>query len=201
MESGNCFSVRSEDGKYRQVLNFGHENFEELLKRKVISYPVEILPLSEGHCLMADHRIPKEWYDKGFCSICTPRNLLPPQQKLERLLDLKSGRRKETEIDFGDGSKGVLVSHESKMPSGYIYAPWTVSTSVKADSVPMSILSRAASFLRRLLGIKHKLSAKYSNKPINPEFYGKLYLSDLNGATNVADRTSGGNKKNNAILY
>ena len=134
MESGNCFSVRSEDGKYRQVLNFGHENFEELLARKVISYPVEILPMSDGHCLMADHRIPKEWYNNEFCSSCTPNDLLPPQQKLERLLDLKSGRRKETEIDLGDGSKGVLVSHESKMPSGYIYAPWTVSTSASNTS-------------------------------------------------------------------
>ena len=77
MESGNCFSVRSEDGKYRQVLNFGHENFEELLARKVISYPVEILPMSDGHCLMADHRIPKEWYNNEFCSSCTPNDLLP----------------------------------------------------------------------------------------------------------------------------
>ena len=109
-ERGNCFSVKSDDGKYRRVLNFGHENFEELLDRGILSYPVEILPLTDGHCLMADHRIPKEWYDKKFCAVCTPLNLLPPQQKLERLLDLRSGKRKETEFSIEGGPSGVLVS-------------------------------------------------------------------------------------------
>ncbi len=171
LERGNCFSVRSDDGKYRTVLNFGHENFEELFNRKILSYPVEILPLTEGHCLIADHRIPKDWYDKKFCTICTPPNLLPPQQKLERLLDLRSGKRKETKFNIEGGASGVLVSHETTMPSGYVYAPWVVS------SQQPSLFVRAKTFFRKLFGSPNKLKA-YSEKSIDSKFYKKTFIDD-----------------------
>lgn len=68
---GNCFSVEVDgSGDYR-IVNFGAENLDELVRRGVLSWPVEIKPLSEREAVIADARIPAEWYS-DYCPTCWP---------------------------------------------------------------------------------------------------------------------------------
>lgn len=83
MERGNCFSLCNKNGDDYKIVNFGLENLEHLLHIGVLSYPVKVLPLSEGVALMLDERIPKSYYQQTFCSICCPFDLLPTNQKHE----------------------------------------------------------------------------------------------------------------------
>lgn len=70
MKGGNCFSVETEGGQSYHITNFRLENFEELIRRGMISWPVEITPLKPGHAEVTDERIPEEWYDRTICGIC-----------------------------------------------------------------------------------------------------------------------------------
>lgn len=107
---GNCFSVRAETGEYR-IINFNHENLEELLRTKVVSFPFTIIPLEHSKTAMiADERIPNEWYNDNFCSSCTPIEHLPPVQRLKQVLDIKRGKRTEREVTFYDGTKSIMIS-------------------------------------------------------------------------------------------
>lgn len=163
-ERGNCFSIETENGSGMRVLNFGHENLEELLKREIVQWPIAVLPISERHCLIADHRIPDEWYSDRFCSTCTPFSLLPPQQKLERVIDLTSGKRTESKIEI-DGQIITTVSY--KVESGHIKVPfkWSVGpielrSSPEADEELSELMTR------------------YKNTTINPDLYGTINLPD-----------------------
>lgn len=61
-ESGNCFSMVTENKSYG-IVNFHAENLEELIERKVVKWPIKIIPISEKEALICDERIPNEWYD------------------------------------------------------------------------------------------------------------------------------------------
>lgn len=174
MAGGNCFSVHTDAAEYR-VINFGYENLQELMRREVISWPLDIIPISERHCVIADYRIPKEWYNDRFCSTCTPSDLLPPQQKLERVLDLKSGRRVEREIEI-DGKKMIAVSYNVGMKEGIVMAPfkWSVD-----PSFPIYEHPNASKDLENEL-----LKSKYADRKINSDFYGRVFLDDQNNEEN-----------------
>lgn len=172
MTGGNCFSVHTDAGEYR-VVNFGYENLEELMRREVVAWPLDIIPISERHCVIADHRIPKEWYQDRFCSTCTPSDLLPPQQKLERVLDLKSGRRVEREIEI-DGKKMIAVSYNLGMKEGLVMVPfkWSVD-----PSFPIYEHPNASNDLENEI-----LKSKYADRDINSDFYGRLFPNDEDNA-------------------
>lgn len=70
MKGGNCFSVETEEGPAYHLINFRLENFEELIRRGVINWPVKITPVDDDHAEVTDERIPKEWYYNKYCSIC-----------------------------------------------------------------------------------------------------------------------------------
>ena len=65
--------------------------------------------MSEHHAIIADGRIPDEWYSTRFCESCTPKDLLPLPQQLKQFLDIERGIRVETEIDI-NGQKMTMVS-------------------------------------------------------------------------------------------
>jgi len=101
--SGNCFSVHLDGARdlvttkdYR-IVNFSLENLNELLRREAVSWPVKIRILDEERrvAVIHDPRIPDKWYDRCWCGVCCPRDLLPPQQRLEQLLDINRGTRSE----------------------------------------------------------------------------------------------------------
>lgn len=74
---GNCFSVGIDDndGTIFHIVNFHAENLEELIKRGIVSWPIEISPIATWHALIVDERIPQEWYkeEKDWCTICYRR--------------------------------------------------------------------------------------------------------------------------------
>lgn len=105
---GNCFSVGTNNKEWYKIVNFNYENFEHLLKQKVISFPVKILELGKNSAVICDNRIPRDYYNERFCIVCTPTDLLPIPQRLEQLLDLQDGTRKE----FGNGI--VQITYQNK---------------------------------------------------------------------------------------
>ncbi len=159
---GNCFSVRTSDERNLRVLNFNYENLEALLERNMVQWPIEVLPLSNGHCLIADHRIPDEWYNDKLCSSCTPPDLLPPQQKLERILDLKSGRRKETKVEI-NGQSMVVVSYNIGVQPGIVTVPYkvTVGEPVLRDQMTPED--------------EEKLVTRYKDIEVDSKFYGRVF--------------------------
>lgn len=69
-KGGNCFSVETEEGPTYHIINFRLENFEELIRRGIAHWPIEIEPIDKHHAKVVDERMPIEWYDERHCSIC-----------------------------------------------------------------------------------------------------------------------------------
>lgn len=131
MERGNCFSVSVDDERDYRIINFNYENLEKLIEDSVVSFPLKISKLSEGIAIIADERIPDEWYSKRFCETCTPSDLLPVPQKLKHFLDIERGIRKETEIEIeGIKMKMVSINVESKI----VHVPWKIETRPEEDT-------------------------------------------------------------------
>lgn len=164
METGNCFSVISEDGSEYSVVNFNYENLKELLKRGELEWPIDIISISEQHCVVADHRIPIEWYNTKFCETCTPKHLLTPQQKLSRILDLKSGKRTERKVII-DGNEYVSITKRSDMTSGIVFIPNSTSNESKVEFMP-----------------SNKLKSKYDGRNIDNKYYGTVMPFDASKA-------------------
>ena len=140
---GNCFDVVCDDGKNYRISNFSYENYSEVTQRFELS-DVKVSIIGKRNAIIADERIPTEWYDQRWCSICTPSNLLPPQQQLEdKLSELKGDT---TYIDAGDFtivSQTITAREDSKLDP-----EWTIEfeegidvIDEKGDSELVSILS------------------------------------------------------------
>lgn len=84
MEHGNCFGVflepppRDEYPEDINVLNMHYENLAELLRRKLITWPIEIERFDESCCAITDARVPNIWLKRKPCSTCTPDYLMEP---------------------------------------------------------------------------------------------------------------------------
>jgi hypothetical protein len=66
---GNCLSLMP-----RKVANMHAENFKEAVKKFQLE-TVKILPIGDGHCVIVDERIPKQWLLEKPCRLCTPESL------------------------------------------------------------------------------------------------------------------------------
>jgi hypothetical protein len=106
---GNCFGMMAEDGEKYRIVNFNYENLEKLIKDKLIDFPILIHKLRDGFGVIADPRIPDDWYSTRFCESCTPRDLLPYPQKLRIELQILRGDRKERVIEI-DGKKIIATT-------------------------------------------------------------------------------------------
>jgi hypothetical protein len=126
---GNCFSVECENGQIYWILNFNHENLEKLLEDKVLEWPIMIHELEPGSGVIADPRIPDEWFDTKFCNSCTPRHLLPYPQKLKIEMEILRGKRTEKEVEI-DGKKHIMTSIRVESQQGPVRVPWTLSTNI-----------------------------------------------------------------------
>jgi hypothetical protein len=81
---GNCFDAVADNGKAYRIVNFGHENLKELLRRG-LKYPVKIRVLVDGkrrRAIIHDERIGDAWYSEQWCDGCCPDEFLPIQQRL-----------------------------------------------------------------------------------------------------------------------
>jgi hypothetical protein len=95
--SGNCFSMKDENGDTYKILNFGIENLDLLLEMGILEFPVKIHPLSERHAVILDERIPNRFYWSSLCSSCTPIELLPIPQRIKHELRFKRGHSRNVE--------------------------------------------------------------------------------------------------------
>lgn len=63
-KQGNSFSINTIDGKSYRIINFNHENLEELMKRG-LQFPIEIQIMSNREAKIDDSRIPENWYSEN----------------------------------------------------------------------------------------------------------------------------------------
>ena len=131
-ERGNCFSVSVEGERDYRIINFNYENLEKLIEDEMVSFPLKISKLSDGIAIIADERIPDEWYSKRFCETCTPSDLLPVPQKLKHFLDIERGIREEREIEI-DGKKMKLISIKVEPKSRIVHMPYKIETDGTED--------------------------------------------------------------------
>ena len=76
IEGGNCFDLVDIDNSWHTVVNFGYENFKEWVKRsKMSDVMVRGIPGSDTAWEICDGRIPKEWYKRSNCPVCSPFKL------------------------------------------------------------------------------------------------------------------------------
>ena len=162
IEYGNCFAVGIGQGKWYSIVNFKHENLEELLFRKVISWPIKISPIDEHRAVIFDERIPDEWYSRRWCETCCPEELLPiPQQHIHRLQELRGDRTVST-VTLGN-EKMQIVSLNIKAKPGIIKTKWKI----KYED-PIVIINE---------GAVEKWGKRYSEKKINKDFYKEIRIN------------------------
>jgi hypothetical protein len=125
---GNCFSMEAQDGEQYRILNFNHENLEKLLEEGKVDFPLDLHKLGEGVALLADPRIPDEWYARELCTTCTPRHLLSHPQKLRKHLQIQRGERTETVVEI-DGKKMIVTTVKVEPKAGPVRVPWTIAES------------------------------------------------------------------------
>ncbi len=109
MPRGNCFSVATEEGETLRIVNFGAENWQEMLKREKIELPIKVKKIYGKTAIVFDERIPPEWYDDHWCEVCCVDEHLPISQKIQMELSLARG---QTEKLGG----GCVRHHGDKAP-------------------------------------------------------------------------------------
>jgi hypothetical protein len=86
IKGGNCFSLIDLDGNSHRVVNFGFENLEEWIRlTEQTDITVQCIPKSNRLWEICDERIPKDWYNDWYCTVCTPIRMLPYEQRKKYL--------------------------------------------------------------------------------------------------------------------
>jgi hypothetical protein len=116
-QHGNCFSMDVGEEKDCRIVNFLVENLEHLLKKKVITYPIELKLLSPRTAIIIDNRIPESYYQKDYCTICCPKEYWLQEQKDEWQQKIDNG-----EIIEKDG----FVIYKLNPNLKKLKAEWTV---------------------------------------------------------------------------
>jgi hypothetical protein len=64
LNHGNYFSLDAEDGKGYEIANFWYEDFDYLIRNKIIEFPVNIKVLEKKWAIISDNRVPFEFYSE-----------------------------------------------------------------------------------------------------------------------------------------
>ena len=64
LNHGNYFSLETEDGKEYEIANFWYEDFDYLIRNKVIEFPVNIKVLEKKWAIISDNRVPFKFYSE-----------------------------------------------------------------------------------------------------------------------------------------
>lgn len=107
---GNCFTIKCDDGKWRNVVNFVYENLEAL-QEQGLALPVEVEALDERTAVLMEPSIEERWYRQTFCEVCCPQSLLPVTQRQRHKRDIARGRREE--------GNGFITIHMDKPPLAF----------------------------------------------------------------------------------
>jgi hypothetical protein len=118
----NCFSVRLADGSYADVVNFYHEDIEDLLEKKEITWPIQVAVLGPKTVAFNDPRLPHGKYRKDFCTVCCPVELLPTPQRLQIAREIQCGKTKYTRHEGGM----VIISHNHRCEGAPKLTNWKV---------------------------------------------------------------------------
>ncbi len=59
--TGNTFSIIDENDHELTIANMNYENFTELLQRKILTFPIQIVKLDKYNAFITDVRVPSNW--------------------------------------------------------------------------------------------------------------------------------------------
>lgn len=88
LNHGNYFFLHTGDGHEYEIANFWFEDFEMVIKRENIKYPIPIKILNERWAIIHDHRIPHNWYYDSI-SYRAPKEFWPLNKLAERQRDIR----------------------------------------------------------------------------------------------------------------
>lgn len=161
-EHGNCFSVSGEDNNIYDILNFHAENLKEAIKRNLVSFPIQIAPITKRHALIVDGRIPNEWYRNHLCESCTPLEFLPLNQRVNQILEIQRGNRIEGVQEI-NGEMIRFIKTNIKTQPGLITIPYIFKQSTSAIFEP-----------------KEALKSAYLDAKIDSSKYSEINLNSIN---------------------
>jgi hypothetical protein len=121
---GNYFSLVDSEDNYYKIINFHHENFDELFRTGVIEYPVNMKVLEKGFAMLHDIRIPNEWYMTKTMTTTVPVKYYTIHQKAEYERGIERGNI----VDKRNG----IVSYKIDTPVKTLNTKWSP---VKEDPV------------------------------------------------------------------
>jgi len=174
MESGNCFSVETDDGRHYRIVNFVYENMKEAFRRGTsddrwrpgVEWPLKCLEIGNGTAIVHDLRIPTDWYAQRWCECCCPHDLLPMPQRLTTALRRESG---EETVKMASGITVVCATmgERIRLPPDPSDPPPPESRKLSAEwtSAPGVIVTP---FAVQYGDIDPEMLAKYANKVVDP---------------------------------
>jgi len=110
----NCFGMYQVGTNHEiKIVNFYIETLEKLLKEYQLDMPIDVMLIGERTGVIADWRIPDEYYNDRICEVCCPESLLPIQQRVKHLLDVGRGIRIEHPVQENGFS---MVSYKIGQP-------------------------------------------------------------------------------------
>lgn len=118
IQGGNCFDLIDVDGTNHRIVNFGFENLNEWIKRTgQTDIKVRCILKSEKLWEICDDRIPNDWYNKEYCTVCTPLRMLPFDQRKEYVKNRKFTKTKEGYVLI---STPIVTSNKRKLNSNWV---------------------------------------------------------------------------------
>ena len=129
INGGNCFDLIDTDGSSHRVVNFGYENLEEWMKRTgQTDIVVRCIPKSDTLWEICDDRIPENWYNKEYCSVCTPIRMLPLEQRKKYLRDNKFFKTKDGTViirsEIKSNGRKLKGDWKFEQEQPIVYAPY-----------------------------------------------------------------------------
>lgn len=129
INGGNCFDLIDTDGSRHRVVNFGYENLKEWMKRTgQTDICVRCIPKSDRLWEICDERIPNEWYNKEYCTTCTPIRLLPFEQRKEYVKGKKFTKTKDgyliTTTPIVPTARKLNFKWVADVDQAMVYAPY-----------------------------------------------------------------------------
>lgn len=172
LKGGNCFDLIDIDGSYHKVANFSYENLKEWQKRTgQVDIKVRCIPKSNTIWGICDERIPNEWYNKEYCTVCVPLRLLPLEQRKKEMSGCTFKK-----ICKEDGGYYLMSSTKIIPKIKKLQTNWTSEEDQKIDAYySINVESTLVKTINEQ--IKNKiLPILYNKKLINPEYYCKINI-------------------------
>ena len=111
-----------------RIVNFNYENLSYLLDTHVLPWPIKVLQIGKRTAIVYDPRVPDEFFDAKWCTVCCPERLLPMPQRIHRRMSMKRKEITVKRLRNTDGSLLIMESRSVHSGTRLLKGRWTVET-------------------------------------------------------------------------